>query len=291
VTVDAFLTHPDVAAVSFVGSAPVARHVYATASAHGKRVQALAGAKNHLVVMPDADLDAAADALMGAAYGSAGERCMAVSVVVAVAEAADPLVGVLVRRIDRLKVGPGIDPAAEMGPLISADHRMKVMNYIADGACAGAELVVDGRDLRLQGYERGFFLGPTLFDRVRPQMRIYTDEIFGPVLCVVRAVDFAEALAITNGHAFGNGAAIFTRDGRVARAFAAEVAAGMVGVNVAIPVPLAFHSFGGWKQSLFGDHAIHGMEGVRFYTRLKTVTARWPEGRGGGADFAMPTMT
>lgn len=290
-TVDALLVHPDVAAVSFVGSAPVAEHIYATAAAAGKRVQALSGAKNHMVVMPDARLDNAVDALLGAAYGSAGERCMAISVAVAVGTIGDPLVEALRRRLETLKLGPGRDPAAEMGPLISAAHRAKVAVYIADGVREGATLVVDGRDVRLQGYEGGFFLGPSLFDHVRPGMRIYDEEIFGPVLCVVRARDGDEALAITNGHAFGNGAAIFTADGRAARAFASGVAAGMVGINVAIPVPLAFHSFGGWKQSLFGDHAVHGPEGIRFYTRLKTITARWPNNvDGGGASFAMPTL-
>lgn len=293
-TVDALLTHPDVAAVSFVGSAPVARHVYATAAAGGKRVQALAGAKNHMVVMPDADLGNAVDALMGAAYGSAGERCMAVSVAVAVGGVADGLVDALARRIEALRLGPGSDPAAEMGPLISAAHRAKVVDYLGEGVREGATLVVDGRAVHLQGYEGGFFLGPSLFDHVRPGMRIYEEEIFGPVLCVVRADDFADALAITNGHTFGNGAAIFTSDGRAARTFASNVACGMVGINVAIPVPMAFHSFGGWKHSLFGDCAVHGAEGVRFYTRLKTVTARWPGGgndnAGGGANFAMPTM-
>ncbi len=289
--VDALLTHAHVRAVSFVGSTPVARHVYATAAAHGKRVQALGGAKNHMVVMPDADLDQAVDALMGAAYGSAGERCMAVSVAVAVGGAGDPLVAALARRISSLKVSPGTNPDADMGPLISEAHRTKVMDYVALGLSEGAELVVDGRELCLDGYEDGFFLGGSLFDQVSPSMRIYREEIFGPVLCVVRANDFDEALAIVNGHEFGNGAVIFTRDGGLARAFASGVAAGMVGVNVAIPVPLAFHSFGGWKHSLFGDHAVHGPEGVRFYTRPKTVTSRWLDARSGGTGFAMPTMT
>lgn len=290
--VDALLVHPAVGAVSFVGSAPVARHVYATAARAGKRVQALAGAKNHMVVMPDADIAGAADALMGAAYGSAGERCMAVPVAVAVAAAGDALVDALARRIEALRLGPGSDPAAEMGPLISAAHRDKVTGYIDAGVGEGAELVVDGRSVRLQGYENGFFLGATLFDRVRPEMRIYREEIFGPVLCVVRAETLGEALRVTNGHVFGNGAAIFTRDGAAARAFASGVEAGMVGINVAIPVPMAFHSFGGWKQSLFGDQAVHGMEGVRFYTRLKTVSSRWPDGADAGPvpGFAMPTL-
>jgi malonate-semialdehyde dehydrogenase (acetylating)/methylmalonate-semialdehyde dehydrogenase len=288
-TVDAILAHPGIAAVSFVGSTAVAEYVYRTGTAAGKRVQALGGAKNHMVVMPDADIELAADGLMGAAYGSAGERCMAVSVAVAVGSAADPLIAELAPRIRALKIGPGSDPEAEMGPLITRAHRDKVMGYIDTGVAEGAKLVVDGRSLSLQGYENGYFLGASLFDEVRPTMRIYKDEIFGPVLCVVRARDFDEALAVVNGHDYGNGTAIFTRDGHTARTFAAKVSAGMVGINVPIPVPMAFMSFGGWKRSLFGDHAIHGMEGVRFYTRLKTVTSRWPDG-GGGADFIMPTM-
>jgi malonate-semialdehyde dehydrogenase (acetylating) / methylmalonate-semialdehyde dehydrogenase len=294
IAVEALLTHPGVSAVSFVGSTPVARFVYATGTAHGKRVQALAGAKNHMVVLPDADLDQSVDALMGAAYGSAGERCMAVSVAVAVGEVAEPLVDRLAARVRALRIGPGSDPDAEMGPLISAAHRAKVESYLALGQREGAELVVDGRGLRLQGYENGYFLGGSLFDRVEPRMRIYQEEIFGPVLCVVRRPDAASALELVNGHRFGNGAAVFTRSGEAGRAFAQGVHAGMVGINVAIPVPLAFHSFGGWKQSLFGDHAIHGAEGVRFYTRLKTVTSRWPSAggsQGGSAPgFVMPTL-
>ncbi|MCW5698663.1 MAG: CoA-acylating methylmalonate-semialdehyde dehydrogenase [Rhodospirillales bacterium] len=288
--VDALLTDDRVQAISFVGSTPVARHVYATGCAHGKRVQALAGAKNHMIVMPDADMDQAVDALMGAAYGSAGERCMAVSVAVTVGAAGDALRERLVPRIRALKVAPGTDPEAEMGPLISAEHRDKVVGYVEMGIREGAELVVDGRGLSLQGYEGGFFLGGCLFDHVRPDMRIYRDEIFGPVLCIVRADDFNEAMAITNGHEFGNGAAIFTRDGDTARTFCDRVAAGMVGINVAIPVPMAFHSFGGWKASRFGDLAIHGPDGVRFYSRLKTVTSRWPSGIAAGAQFVMPTL-
>jgi len=293
VCVDALLAHPGIAAISFVGSTPVARHVYATGTAHGKRVQALAGAKNHMVVLPDADLEQTVDALMGAAYGSAGERCMAISVAVAVGEVAEPLVERLAARVRALRIGPGTDPDAEMGPLISAAHRAKVESYLALGEQEGAELVVDGRGLRLQGCENGFFLGGSLFDRVEPRMRIYQEEIFGPVLCVVRSTDPAAALELVNGHRFGNGAAVFTRSGEAARTFVQGVQAGMVGINVAIPVPLAFHSFGGWKQSLFGDHAIHGAEGVRFYTRLKTVTSRWPSGGAGGGPapgFAMPTL-
>ena len=288
--VDTLLTDPRVQAVSFVGSTPVAQYIYATGCAHGKRVQALAGAKNHMVVMPDADIDQATDALMGAAYGSAGERCMAISVAVAVAGAGDALMERLVPRVRSLKVGPGVDPDSEMGPLVTREHRDKVSGYVDLGVHEGADLVVDGRNLRLQGYENGFFLGGCLFDGVRPDMRIYRDEIFGPVLCVVRTPDFETALTLTNAHDFGNGAAVFTRDGDTARAFCNGVQAGMVGVNVAIPVPMAFHSFGGWKQSLFGDHHIHGPDGIHFYTRLKTMTSRWPSGIRTGASFAMPTM-
>jgi malonate-semialdehyde dehydrogenase (acetylating)/methylmalonate-semialdehyde dehydrogenase len=288
--VDAILAHPGIGAVSFVGSTAVAEHVYRTGTAAGKRVQALGGAKNHMVVMPDADIGQAAEGLMGAAYGSAGERCMAVSVAVAVGAVADPLIAELAPRVRALKIGPGSDPDAEMGPLITRAHRDKVAGYIDTGVAEGAKLVVDGRGLSLQGYENGYFLGASLFDAVRPDMRIYRDEIFGPVLCVVRAKDFDDALAVVNGHQYANGTAIFTRDGDAARAFTARVTAGMVGINVPIPVPMAFMSFGGWKRSLFGDHHIHGMEGVRFYTRLKTVTSRWPTGLRGGADFVMPTM-
>jgi len=287
--VDTLLTDPRVQAVSFVGSEPIARYVYETAAAHGKRVQALAGAKNHLVVMPDADLEQAVDGLMGAAYGSAGERCMAVSVAVAVGGVADRLVDRLAGRVRALKVGPGMDPASEMGPLITAQHRAKVASYVDLGVNEGAELVVDGRDLRLQGYEGGFYLGGCLFDRVTPDMRIYKEEIFGPVLSVVRVPDFATAVDVTNGHFYGNGASIYTQDGDAARAFTSQVQAGMVGVNVPIPVPMAFHSFGGWKRSLYGDLHVHGADGVRFYTRLKTVTARWPTGIRAGAEYAMPT--
>jgi len=290
--VDALLDHPRVVAVSFVGSTPVARHVYTRGTAAGKRVQALGGAKNHLVVMPDADLDQATDALIGAAYGSAGERCMAISVAVPVGEAtADALVGRLKARAEALKVGPGSDADTDMGPLVTAAHRDRVSGYIDAGVAEGADLVVDGRGLSLQGYEAGFFVGPTLFDRVTPAMSIYTDEIFGPVLSVVRAGSFDEAKALVDNHEFGNGAAIYTRDGDAARSFLDGVQAGMVGVNVPIPVPMAFHSFGGWKNSLFGDHHIHGPEGVRFYTRLKTGTMRWPTGIRAGAEFVMPTMS
>jgi len=288
--VNALLEHRDVDAVSFVGSTPVAEHIYRSAAAHGKRVQALGGAKNHLVVMPDADLDQAADALVGAAYGSAGERCMAVSVGVAVGPVADQLVDRLERRIRKLKVGPGTDPDADMGPLVNRAHLDRVIGYIDRGVAEGAHLVVDGRDITLQGYEDGFFLGASLFDHVTPEMRIYTDEIFGPVLGLVRAPDFDSAVALVNGHEYGNGVAIFTRDGDTARAFVNRVQIGMVGINVPIPVPMAFHSFGGWKRSLFGDLHMHGADGVRFYTRLKTVTSRWPEGVRSNPEFVIPTM-
>jgi malonate-semialdehyde dehydrogenase (acetylating) / methylmalonate-semialdehyde dehydrogenase len=288
--VDALLTHPEVDAISFVGSTPIAEYIYATAATHGKRVQALGGAKNHMVVMPDADLDQATDALMGAAFGSAGERCMAVSVAVAVGGVGDRLMDKLVPRVRALKVGPGTDPEAEMGPLVTAQHLQKVSSYVDLGVQEGAKLVVDGRGLKLQGYENGYFIGGTVFDDVKPEMRIYKEEIFGPVLSVVRAPDFDSAVKLVNDHEYGNGVAIFTRDGDAAREFVNRVQIGMVGVNVPIPVPMAFHSFGGWKRSLFGDMAVHGMEGVRFYTRLKTVTSRWPAGIRSGAEFVMPTM-
>jgi malonate-semialdehyde dehydrogenase (acetylating)/methylmalonate-semialdehyde dehydrogenase len=268
----------------------VARHVYAWASAHGKRVQALGGAKNHMIVMPDADMDQAVDALMGAAYGSAGERCMAVAVAVAVGGTGDTLRERLVPRVQSLKVGPGLDPSSEMGPLITAQHRDHVAQYVDSGVAQGAELLVDGREMSLQGYESGFFLGGCLFDHVRPGMRIYDEEIFGPVLCIVRTNDVKGAITLVNAHPCGNGAAIFTRDGDVARMFSTAAAAGMIGINVAIPVPMAFHSFGGWKHSRFGDLAIHGPEGVQFYTQLKTVTCRWPSGTAAGVHYAMPTM-
>jgi malonate-semialdehyde dehydrogenase (acetylating) / methylmalonate-semialdehyde dehydrogenase len=285
--VEAILSHPDVAAVSFVGSTPVAEAVYRGGTQRGKRVQALGGAKNHLVVLPDADLDLAADALIGAGYGSAGERCMAVSVAVAVGDAAPGLVERLAPRVRQLRVLPGDDPAAEMGPLVTREHLEKVRSYVELGLAEGARLVVDGRGLRVPGREAGFFLGGCLFDDVRPEMRIYREEIFGPVLSVSRVRTVDEALALVDAHTYGNGAAIFTRDGGAAREFATRVQCGMVGINVPIPVPMAFHSFGGWKRSLFGDHAMHGPEGVRFYTKLKTVTARWPEART-GAEFSMP---
>src|ERR1700719_4127673 len=288
--VDALLHHPDVAAVSFVGSTAIAQYIYATAAQSGKRVQALGGAKNHMVVMPDADLDQATDALMGAAYGAAGERCMAVSVAVAVGGIGDKLMDKLVPRVRSLKIGPGTDPEAEMGPLVTKQHYDKVRSYVDLGVKEGAKLVVDGRGLKLQGYENGYFLGGCVFDEVKPEMRIYKEEIFGPVLSVVRADTFDAATKLVSDHEYGNGAAIFTRDGDAAREFASRVQIGMVGINVPIPVPMAFHSFGGWKRSLFGDMAVYGSEGVRFYTRLKTVTARWPTGIRAGAEYVMPTM-
>ncbi|MCG6658941.1 CoA-acylating methylmalonate-semialdehyde dehydrogenase [Halomonas campisalis] len=291
--VDAILAHPDIEAVSFVGSTPIARYIYGTGCMNGKRVQALGGAKNHMVVMPDADLDKAADALMGAAYGAAGERCMAISVAVAVGDqVADALVERLAPRVRALEIGPGSDRSAEMGPLITAEHRDKVKSFVDLGVEEGASLVVDGRSFAMQvpGFEEGFFLGGSLFDHVTPEMRIYREEIFGPVLAIVRAASYEEAVSLINSHEYANGTAIFTRDGDAARKFSHEIQVGMVGVNVPIPVPMAFHSFGGWRNSLFGDHHMHGPEGVRFYTRLKTITSRWPTGIRAGADFVMPTM-
>ncbi len=286
IAVDTLLADPGVDAVSFVGSTAIGSYVYTTGAAHGKRVQALCGAKNHLIVMPDADMDQTVDALIGSGYGSAGERCMAVSVAVPVGEAtADRLVEKLKPRIESLKIGPHTDSQAEMGPVISKESLDRINRYIAGGIEAGAELVVDGRDFSLQGYENGFFLGGCLFDRVTTDMDIYRDEIFGPVLSVVRAKSYDEAAQMVDDHEYGNGAAIFTRDGDAARDFTSRVKIGMVGVNVPIPVPVAYHSFGGWKRSLFGDHHIHGMEGVRFYTRLKTMTTRWPSGIRTGAEF------
>ena len=290
--VDAILTHPGISAVSFVGSTPIARYIFETGSANNKRVQALGGAKNHMVVMPDADMEQATDALMGAAYGAAGERCMAISVAVAVGDqTGDALINKLKPRVQSLKVGVGTDPESEMGPLVTKQHFDKVKGYIDLGVEEGADLVVDGRELNLQGYENGYFMGGSLFDQVKPDMRIYKEEIFGPVLSVVRAKDYAEAVDLVNQHQFGNGTAIFTRDGDSAREFASKIKVGMVGINVPIPVPMAFHSFGGWKDSLFGDHHMHGEEGVRFYTKLKTITSRWPTGIRAGADFVMPTMS
>lgn len=286
--VDGLLTHPDVQAVSFVGSTPIAQYIYETGARHGKRVQALGGAKNHLVVMPDADLDGAVEALIGAAYGSAGERCMAISVALAVGDIADELVAKLAARAATLKIGVGNDAAAEMGPLVTRAHQQKVAGYIDKGVEEGARLVVDGRGYRHAGYESGFFLGPSLFDNVTPEMTIYREEIFGPVLAIVRVPDFDTAVHLINAHPYANGTSIFTRSGAAAREFGHRIQVGMVGVNVPIPVPMAFHSFGGWKASLFGDHHMHGPEGVRFYTRMKTITTRWPEKL--TAEFVMPTM-
>ena len=287
--VDAILLHPDIKAVSFVGSTPVAEHVYTTGSKAGKRVQALGGAKNHMLVLPDADIDQAADALMGAAYGSAGERCMAVSVAVPVGEeTADRLVAALARRASSLRIGPASDPEADMGPVITEQHRKRVTSYIEKGVAEGATLLVDGREAPA-ARQKGFFLGPSLFDHVSQDMTIYREEIFGPVLCVVRARDYEEAVDLVNKHHYGNGVAVFTRNGDAARDFAKRVQVGMVGVNVPIPVPVAFHSFGGWNRSLFGSHAIYGPEGVHFYTRLKTVTSRWPTSIGAGAEYVFPT--
>jgi len=289
VAVNSLLNDKRVAAVSFVGSTAVAEHVYRTASANGKRVQALGGAKNHLVVMPDADMDQAADALLGAGYGSAGERCMAISAIVTVGNSAQPLLDKLLPRIAALKVGPGCDNNNDMGPLITAEHRDKVRSYIDLGEKEGAQLLVDGRKHAITR-SPGYFLGPTLFDHTTPDMRIYQEEIFGPVLTLTRVESFDDAVRLINDHQYGNGTAIFTRDGDSAREFADNIKVGMVGINVPIPVPLAFHSFGGWKRSVFGDMGMYGMEGVRFYTQLKTVTSRWPRGIRAGADFSMPTM-
>lgn len=289
--VDTLLDDPRVQAVSFVGSTPIAEYIYARGSAAGKRVQALGGAKNHMLVMPDADLEQASNALLGAAYGSAGERCMAISVAVCVGDAtADALIARLKPLVENLRIGPGCVGDPDMGPLITGAHRDKVKAYVDLGVEEGAELIVDGRNAKPTGNEPGFFLGGCLFDRVQPHMRIYREEIFGPVLCVLRAPDFDTALAWINAHEYGNGAAIFTSDGATARRFAHQVQAGMVGINVPIPVPMAFHSFGGWKRSLFGPLHMHGPDGLRFYTRLKTMTARWPAGVRAGAEFSMPTM-
>jgi malonate-semialdehyde dehydrogenase (acetylating)/methylmalonate-semialdehyde dehydrogenase len=287
--VNAILDHPGIKAVSFVGSTPIARHVYSRAAEHGKRVQALGGAKNHAVVLPDASLDITADAIAGAAYGSAGERCMAISAVVAVGAVADPLVDALAQRAKKLKVGPGLAEQMDMGPLVTAAHRTRVKGYIDAGASEGAELVVDGRGLAIAGHENGFFLGPTLFDRVTTSMSIYRDEIFGPVLIVLRVDSLDEAIELVNRNPYGNGTAVFTESGAAARKFENEIEVGMVGINVPIPVPVSFFSFGGWKQSLFGDLHVYGTEGIKFYTRTKTVTTRWPRESAAGA-FHMPTM-
>lgn len=287
--VDALLDHPDVKAVSFVGSTPVAHHIAQEAARHGKRVQALGGAKNHMVIMPDADLEQAVDALVGSAFGSAGERCMAISVAVLVGNAGASIVPRLVERTRALKIGNGMDPTAEMGPIVTSAARARIVGCIGSGVREGAALLVDGRTQHVPGHEGGFWLGGTLFDKVTPSMSIYRDEIFGPVLCCVHVPDFAAALDLVNNHAYGNGTACFTRDGHVAREFARRVQAGMVGINVPIPVPMAWHGFGGWKASLFGDMHTYGEEGVRFYTKQKSVMQRWPQSTPKGAEFAMPT--
>ena len=286
--VDLILDCKDVSSVSFVGSTPVAKYIYEKSAKNLKRVQALGGAKNHLIVMPDANLDQAVDGIMGAAYGSAGERCMAVSVAVAVGDIGNELVDKIYKKTQNLKVAPWTDKDSDMGPLISKEHLDKVKNYIDIGVKEGAKLIADGRNYKLQGYENGYFIGPTLFDDVTSDMTIYKDEIFGPVLSVVRAKDYSEALELVNNHAFGNGTSVYTSDGEVARNFTTNVKIGMVGINVPIPVPMAFHSFGGWKQSLFGDHSMHGMEGIHFYTKLKTITSRWPKSIQEGPEFKMP---
>lgn len=289
--VDGILAHEKIEAISFVGSTPIARYVYGTAAAQGKRVQAFGGAKNHMVIMPDADMEKAADALIGAGYGSAGERCMAISVAVPVgAETADRIVAALKPRVEKLKVGPASDKASEMGPVITKASQERIRSLISSGVDQGAELVLDGRNFSLQDYENGYFVGPTLFDRVTPDMDIYKEEIFGPVLSVVRSNTYEQALQLVMDNPYGNGTAIFTRDGDAARDFAARVNVGMVGVNVPVPVPLAYHSFGGWKASAFGDLNQHGMDSIKFWTRTKTVTARWPSGIKDGAEFQMPTM-
>ena len=287
--VDHILNSNKVSSISFVGSTPVAKYIYKTASSNEKRVQALGGAKNHLVVMPDANIDQAVDGIIGAAYGSAGERCMAISVAVAVGDIADKLVSNISDRAQILKVAPWTDNEAEMGPLISSDHKKKVENYIDQGVSEGAKLILDGRNCNIQGYENGYFVGPTLFDNVNANMTIYKEEIFGPVLSVVRANNYEEALNLVNNHQFGNGASIYTSDGEVSRHFTTNCKIGMVGINVPIPVPMAFHSFGGWKQSLFGDHSMHGTEGIHFFTKLKTVTSRWPKSIQSGPEFVIPT--
>ena len=288
--VDAILTNQNIKAVSFVGSTPIAKYIYENAAKNEKRVQALGGAKNHLVVMPDCDLDGAVNGLMGAAYGSAGERCMAQSVAVAVGDRGDELVSRLSKKAEALKIGPGMDKSSEMGPLVTKEHLEKVKGYVDLGVKEGAKLVLDGRNLKLQGYENGFYIGGCLFDHVTTDMRIYKEEIFGPVLSVVRVKTFEEATKMINEHEYGNGVSIYTRDGDAGRTFASKIQVGMVGINVPIPVPMAFHSFGGWKRSLFGDSGTHGMEGVKFYTKLKTITSRWPSGIRSNPEFIMPTM-
>ncbi|WP_433739920.1 CoA-acylating methylmalonate-semialdehyde dehydrogenase [Pseudomonas putida] len=287
--VDALLQHPDVEAISFVGSTPIAEYIHQQATSRGKRVQALGGAKNHMIVMPDADLDQAADALIGAAYGSAGERCMAISIAVAVGDVGDRLIAKLLPRIDQLKVGNGLQGDTDMGPLVTAEHKAKVEGFIDQGVAQGAQLIVDGRHFKVPGAENGFFVGATLFDKVTTEMSIYQQEIFGPVLGIVRVPDFASAVALINAHEFGNGVSCFTSDGGIARSFARSIKVGMVGINVPIPVPMAWHSFGGWKRSLFGDHHAYGEEGIRFYSRYKSVMQRWPDSIAKGPEFSMPT--
>ena len=286
VAVDRILEHPDIQAVSFVGSTPIAKYIYSTGTANGKRVQALGGAKNHMIVLPDADIDMAADAAVSAGYGSAGERCMAISVVVAVGDAGDRLVDAIAARLPKVRVGPGTDPDAEMGPLITGEHRDKVASYLAGASGEGATVVVDGRDADLP--EQGFFLGVSLVDHVKPGMKVYDDEIFGPVLSVVRVDTYEEAVQLINDHQYGNGTAIFTRDGGAARQFQFDIQVGMVGINVPIPVPVAYYSFGGWKASLFGDANMYGPAGVEFYTRTKTVTSRWPDPSTSSVDLGFP---
>jgi malonate-semialdehyde dehydrogenase (acetylating)/methylmalonate-semialdehyde dehydrogenase len=287
--VDAILAHPGIAAISFVGSTPIARHIYETGTKHGKRVQALGGAKNHMIVLPDADMDLAADAAVSAGYGSAGERCMAISALVTVGDAADPLIEGIQTRVEKLTVGPGDRPGVEMGPLVTREHLERVRSYVDSGVEQGAELIADGRDLVVDGNEGGFFLGPTLFDKVTPDMIIYTDEIFGPVLSTVRMDHYEDAIGLINANPYGNGTAVFTNDGGAARKFQREVQVGMVGINVPIPVPLSFYSFGGWKQSIFGSHAIYGPEGVHFYSRQKVVISRWADPLHRGVDLGFPT--
>ncbi|MFC5476852.1 CoA-acylating methylmalonate-semialdehyde dehydrogenase [Massilia suwonensis] len=290
VAVDALLDNRDVQAISFVGSTPIAEYIYARGSANGKRVQALGGAKNHMVVMPDADMDMAVDALIGAAYGSAGERCMAISVAVAIGDAGDKLVATLAERTKKLKIGEGMSQGMEMGPVVTQAARQRIERLIGEGVEQGATLVVDGRGHKVEGFENGFFVGGTLFDHVKPEMSIYQEEIFGPVLCVVRLPDVGSAVELINANEYGNGVAVFTRDGGVAREFVRQIQVGMVGVNVPLPVPMAFNSFGGWKRSMFGDHHAYGPEGVRFYTRHKAVMQRWPNTASAGVEFAFPQM-
>jgi malonate-semialdehyde dehydrogenase (acetylating) / methylmalonate-semialdehyde dehydrogenase len=290
-SVDAIIDDPDIQAIGFVGSTPIGQYIYGRGCSNGKRVQAFGGAKNHMIIMPDADMDQAVDALIGAGYGAAGERCMAISVAVPVGDkTADELVRKLIPRVESLKVGPSTDGSADFGPLVTKQHLDRVKGYVEHGVSEGAKLVVDGRGFKMQGYENGFYMGGCLFDHVTTDMKIYKEEIFGPVLSVVRAPDYAAALQMTNDHEYGNGTAIFTRDGNVARDFASKVQVGMVGVNVPIPVPLAYHTFGGWKRSAFGDLNQHGPDAFRFYTKTKTVTGRWPSSISKGSEFTIPVM-